>query len=152
MASTTIANRIFANCSAHFVEFDPDSGSETAVRLDPGASADFLAIGEFRRFACSVLHTVGTGGITTVTIYGATAADGTGAVAVASITPTTNDAVNDSSHLLECDVEQIREVLATATHVGVKIDLVTSTDELAVFFMRCEPMYPRTGLTVNYIS
>jgi hypothetical protein len=53
---------------------------------------------------------------------------------------------------LECTVEQIREVLSTATHVGVLVNLVTSTDEGACTFIRADPVYPRTGLTADYIS
>ncbi len=61
------------------------------------------------------------------------------------------DAVGD--HIfLECDVEQVYEVLSTATHVGVRIDLATATDECVVLFIAGDPVYPVTGLTADYIA
>jgi len=54
--------------------------------------------------------------------------------------------------VLECNVEQVHEVLATATHIGVRVNLVTSTDEGALVFGRCEPVHEYAGLTADYVS
>lgn len=151
MAATYTAEVLGSRSERRLVEFDPDSGSATDVTLNPEDSEKYLTIDQFRRFIAGVMVTVGTGGITTVKLVAATAADGTGGVDIVSKTATTADAVGDYVWV-ECDVEQVREVLSTATHIGVEIDLVTSTDECAVFFERAEPMFPRTGLTADYIS
>lgn len=151
MAATASVEVLKTRALRFMAEFDPDSGSETAVTLDPANSANYRPIEGYRRFLFGLHHSVGNGGITTARISVGTAADGTGATTVVEITPTTNDAVNDVSWV-ECDIEQIREVLATATHIGLLVDLVTSTDELVVYGEFADPAFKVSGLTANYIS
>lgn len=143
--------------STHFcrmVEFDPDSGAATAVTLNPAASATYLALnanGAPKKYLFGIMVTVGTGGITSAVVNAATAADGTGAAAVATITPTTADAVGD--HVwVEVDADQIRDALAAATHIGLVIDLVTSTDECAVVVIGMDGQHQYEDLTADYIS
>lgn len=159
MPATYSADHIFANREIRVRENDPDTGNDAYVDLaQPAAgsagtpTAPFLPIANFRRFWAIYMTTVGTGGITAFKIIAATDAAGAGAaVVVAHALGTNPDAVGDQV-ILECNVEQIREVLATATHVGVLINLVTSTDEGVVTFCRDEPQFPRSGLTADYIS
>jgi hypothetical protein len=61
------------------------------------------------------------------------------------------DAVGDYL-VLECDVEQIRDALATATHIGVTLDLVTASDEAVIYFERADPIYQYADLTADYVS
>lgn len=148
------AERSRSELFVRMVEFDPDSGSETAVTLNPAASATYLALnanGAPKRYLFGIMVTVGTGGITTATVKAATAADGTGETTVVQITPTTADAVGDHV-FVEVDVDQIRAALSTATHVGLEIDLVTSTDECVVTVIGSDGQHQYDELTANYIS
>lgn len=159
MTATTTAVHLFANREIRMRENDPDTGSDAYVDLaEPAAgsagtpTAPFISIANFRRFAAIYMTTVGTGGITAFSIMAATSAAGAGAAAVVTHALGSNpDAVGDFV-VLECSVEQIREVLATATHVGVLVNLVTSTDEGCLTFIRDEPQFPVAGLTADYIS
>lgn len=159
MVATYAAEHLFARAEVRMRENDPDTGADAYVDLaEPAAgsagtpTAPFIPIANFRRFAAIYMTSVGTGGITAFSIIAATSAAGAGAVAVVSHALGSNpDAVGDHV-VLECNVEQIREVLAAATHVGVLVNLVTSTDEGILTFIRADPFYPRAGLTADYIS
>lgn len=159
MTATYAAEHIFANREIRMRENDPDTGNDAYVDLaEPAAgaagspTAPFIPIAQFRRFWAIYMTSVGTGGITAFKIMAATDAAGTNATAVVAHALATNpDAVGDFV-TLECNVEQIREVLSNATHVGVLVNLVTSTDEGILTFCRDEPQFPHTGLTVDYIS
>lgn len=153
MAATASVEKRTSRALRRMLDFDPDSGSATLVTLDPAASAKCVAIAEFKNFLFGHMRSVGTHGTTTWSIIAATAADGTGntAVVTKTVNPLLQDAVGDTCWI-ECDVEQIHEVLPTATHVGLYITLNTSTDE-GVIYMECSgALYPRTGLTADYIS
>lgn len=132
------------------VEYDVDDALNI-VDLVPGSNDELLPIAEYRRFLAGVMHSVGTGTIALFQIIGATDADGAGATIVVAKAPTTANAVGDYVWL-ECDAAQIREVLPTATHVGVRLQLGTAGDECVVFFERAEPFYPRADLTADFIS
>lgn len=159
MVATATHEHLFAKMEIRVRENDPDTGSDAYVDLaEPAAgsagtpTAPFIPIANFRKFAAIYATTVGTGGITAFSIMAGTSAAAAGAVAVVTHGLTSNpDAVGDHV-VLECTVEQIREVLATATHVGVLVNLVTSTDEGVLTFIRAEPVFPRSGLTADYIS
>lgn len=153
MVATTAVNNLNTRSKIILTDFDPDSASATKATLDRVGSAVAFPIANFRRFRAGLFRSVGTGSVTSFKIYAATAADGTGNTAVvAHAIGSAPDAVGDTIWL-ECDAEQIREVLSTATHVGVEIALVTSTDECVVLFEMAEPFYgPTHGLTADYIS
>lgn len=152
MPATATANHLNARSEIRLCDFDPDTGSDAYVTLDAAGALAGLPIANFSHFRAAVSPTVGTGGMTAFSIGGATAADGTGYVAAVSHALGSNpDAVTDYV-TIEAGIEQIREVLPTATHVCVLINLVTSTDECKVFFERAEPLFPRSGLTSDYIS
>ena len=159
MASTTTAMHLFADAEIRMREHDPDSNGDTYVDLaEPAAgaagspTAPCLPIGNFRRFAAIYMTTVGTGGVTEFTIGAATSAAAAGWVAVATHAIGSNPNAVGDFLVLECNVEQVREVLATATHIGVLINLVTNTDEGAITFIRAEPVYKVAGLTADYVS
>lgn len=153
MAATYSAEHLTARSLRRMLDFDPDSGSAVVVDLDPASSAKTIALtAGYRRFLFGIMRSVGTGQITTARIIACTAADGTGSVTtVVTSSPTTADAVGDTVWL-ECDVEQVREVLSTAAYVGLEITLQTSTDECVVFVEAAEPTFAVAGLTSNYIS
>jgi hypothetical protein len=159
MVATYTANNLFTRSEIRMRENDPDTGNDAYVDLaEPAAgsagspTAPFIPIANYRRFAAIYMTSVGTGGITAFKIMAATDAAGSGAVAVVAHALGSNpDAVGDFV-TLEATAEQCREVLATATHVGVLVNLVTSTDEGILTFIRAEPLYPQNGLTADYIS
>lgn len=159
MTATTTASHLFANAEIRMRECDPDTGNDTYVDLaEPAAgaagspTAPFIPISHFRRFAALWMNSVGTGGITAFAIMAATSAAGAGATAVVSHAIGSNpDAVGDFL-TLECTASQAREVLPTATHIGVLINLVTPTDEGILTFIRAEPGYATAGLTSDYVS
>jgi len=157
--ATTIAQHLRALMEVRVVENDPDADTTCIVDLaQPQAggagtpTAGCLPLAHFRRFMAVYMTTVGTGGITVFDIIAATDAAGTGAVAVVSHAIGSNPNAIGDTLFLECTAEQIHETLATATHVGVHINLVTSTDEGVVTFVRADPFYPRAGLTADYVS
>ncbi len=136
------------------VEFDPDSGSATNVTLNPEDSEDYLSLsanGAPKRYLFSILRTVGSGALTTVVVKAATSAAGAGATVVKTITPTTADAVNDNV-FIEVDADQIRAALATATHIGLVIDQVTSGDECVITVIGAEGQNQYDELTADFIA
>lgn len=152
MAATYDAHHLRATSERRMVDFDPNSAGLTLVDLDPRSNAECLEIAEFRRFLAGLFRSVGTGTVVEFQVIAATDADGTGATIVKehalAVAP---DLVGDTLWL-EVDAAQIREVLPAATHVGVRVQLQTSTDECVVFFERAEPFYPRAELTADDIS
>jgi hypothetical protein len=146
-----ISSRVFIRGG---LDFDPNSGSETAVTLNPADTEDYLALdanGAPKNYLFQIRRTVGTDGITTATVYAATSAAGANNVAVAAITPTTADAVDDTVNI-EVDADQIRAALAGATHIGLEIDLETSTDECNVTVVGTNCQHEFEGLTADFIS
>lgn len=136
------------------LDFDPDTTDETAVTLNPADSETYLSLtanGSPRRYLFQIRRTVGTGGITTATVKAATAADGTGEQTVKQITPTTANAVDDVVNV-EVDMDQIRNALSTATHIGLEIALATGTDECNVTVVACDGQFQYEDLTADYIS
>jgi hypothetical protein len=136
------------------LDFDPNSGSATAVTLNPADTEDYLALsanGAPKNYLFQIRRTVGTDAITTAIVYAATSAAGANKAAVATITPTTADAVDDVVNI-EVDADQIRDALATATHIGIEIDLETSTDECSVTVVGANGQHQYEGLTADYIS
>lgn len=152
MAATYTTDKIFSNAKLVMADFDPDATAATIVDLDPATAAEGVPIENYRRFVAGLIHTVGTGSITEFAIIVGTDGDLTGAtVVVTHALGSDPNAVGDTIWL-ECDAEQCREVLATSTHIGVRIVLGTATDECIVFFGRFEPVYPTDGLTADYVS
>jgi hypothetical protein len=157
MAATTNAESLTARSLRRLCDFDPNSGSAIVATLNPAASEAGIAIANYRRFLFGIFRSVGTGAISAVTVTaGANAALTTTATTVTSTTVsattvTTADAVGDTLWF-EVTAEQIREVLATATHVGLTITLATSTDECVIYVQASESFYPVAGLTADYIS
>lgn len=124
-------------------DFDPGATTVTAV--------EWRAIAGYREFLAGLVRTVGTGA-TTFDIAVATDASGTGATqVVAHAVGSEPDAVEDQLWL-ECDVEQMREVLATATHWSPRISVAAGTDEMIAYTEEAEPQFPRSGLTADIVA
>jgi len=153
MAATKDSNSLRANSHRVMTDFDPDATGGTIVDLDKATGGEGLPIENYRRFIAGLFRSVGTGSVTEFAIVADTDDDlaTTPTVVVTHAIGSAPNAVGDTIWL-ECDAEDIKEVLAAATHVGVRINLVTATDECVVFFERADPYYPVRGLTADYIS
>lgn len=149
------ANRYLSKTERRLVDFDPDGTSETIVTLNPAASEKLLsfgALGGLRAVVAGLMHSVGTGTISTFKIFVADDAAGTvnAATVVAHALGSDPNAVGD--HVwLEASAEQLRAASATAAYVGVKITLATGTDECVVFFERVAKQ-AYDALTAGYVS
>jgi hypothetical protein len=151
MPATYTAQHLRSRAARVIVEHDVASADDPqVVALTP--TADCFAITDgYRRFLAGLFRSVGTGNIDAFEIIAATDAAGTGAtVVVEHAFATEADAVGDFVWL-ECDIEQVLEVLATATHVGVRIEQATAGDECIVYFERAEPTFAYTDLTADTI-
>ena len=147
-------NHLNATRESRMVDFDPDSADLELVDLGQpqGGGNSCLPLLPYRRFRAGVFRSVGTGDIDTFQIIAATAAAGTGATVVEThALGDAVDAVGDTIWL-ETDVENIRNALATATHVGVRVEQATSGDECIVFFERADPLITPATATADYIS
>jgi len=153
MVATKDSHSLRANAHRVMTDFDPDATGATIVDLDRATGGEGLPIENFRRFIAGLFRSVGTGSVTSFAIVADTDDDlaTTPTVVVQHAIGSAPNAVGDTIWL-ECDAEDIKEVLAGATHVGVRVNLVTATDECVVYFERADPYYPVRGLTTDYIS
>lgn len=155
MAASTEVLVLNARSNIRLVDYDIDGALNLADLGQPqGAGNKCLPLSAgYRRFRAALFHSVGTGTVTKFQIIAATAADGTGVVIVKDHAIAANpDAVGDTIHL-ECDIENIREVLPTATHVGVRVHLNTAGDEAVVFFEQADGIFTAgAALTSDYVS
>ena len=157
MVATTTVHKLQAHMAIQTVIHQPNDAA-TAQLVDlgqpQGASAKLLPIANYREFMAQVTASLLAGsGVTAFSIYAATNAAGTGSptAVVTHAVGTAPDAEGDSLNL-ECNVEQIREVLPTATHVGVWLDCNHNDDEAAVTFIRCNPFHTAGALTADYTA
>lgn len=91
-------------------------------------------------------------GILTFKIFAADDSSGTNATVVKShADPTVADAAGDQV-ILEVSAEDVREKLATATHVSVEIDCDTNTDIVSVVYVRSGHRFGSDGLTADVIA
>lgn len=158
MPATYRAEHFSSRLKIWSVELDDSGASTDPVVVDlgqpQGGGLKLIPIARLRRFAALLMKTVGTGNTDEFSIIAATNADGTGSPTVvdqiATAVAVTQNAVGDNL-FLEVDVDQIREVLPTATHVGVRVELATGTDEMVVTAI-AEYMDQAAGLSANYIA
>jgi len=153
MAATASVTHIKDNTSLVMVDFDPDATGATIVDLDKATGGEGVTIAGYRHFLAGLFRSVGTGSVTAFEIVADTDDDmaTTPTIVVSHAIGSAPNAVGDTIWL-ECDAEQIHEVLAGATHVGVRVNLVTATDECVIFFGRFNAFNPRRALTADYIS
>lgn len=153
MAATASVNKLLSQCNLVMVDFDPDGTAATVVDLDKATGGEGLTIAGYTGFIAGLFRSVGTGTVAEFAIIADTDDDmaTTPTVVVTHAIGSAPNAVGDTIWL-ECNAEQVREVLAAATHIGVRVDLATSTDECVVFFGRFNPVYAVSGLTADYIS
>lgn len=158
MVATYTAQHLGSRFKLWSVEVDDAGASTDPIIVDlgqpQGAGLKLIPIANLRRIMVKVFRSVGTGNTDACNISVATDAAGTGSlttvVQVATATAQTQNAVGDELYL-EADVEQMREVLATAAYVGVVVELATGTDECIVTVL-AEYVNATSGLTANYIS
>lgn len=149
------AHRELARCRRRLVDFDPDASSETIVTLNPSASEKclkFSALGGLHSVVAGLMHSVGTGTISTFRIFVADNAAGTtnAANVVSHALGSDPNAVGDYVWL-EASAEQLRAASSTAAYWGVKITLATSTDECAVYAEE-HARQAYESLTADYVS
>jgi hypothetical protein len=151
MAATYTAHKALAQSERRMVDYDIDDALNI-VTLNPAATEKCLSLAEFSRFVAGLFRSVGTGSVSEFQIIAATAADGTGATIITEhAIGSAPNAVGDTIWL-EATAEQALEVLPTATHIGVRVQLATAGDECVIYFERGEPRFARADLTADYIS
>ena len=148
------AQSLLARFKCRMVDWNPDGVAKVIVDLVPASSDELFPIARSKRFLFGII--VNTTGATPndleeFEVIAATDADGTGATVVkAHALGSTPDAIGDTVWL-EVDVKQIREVLATATHVGVRAEVTTTTSQCTIVTIE-ERMEEYNSLTADYVS
>jgi len=143
MATAVTSNQLLTKVALRVFKFDPDATSETEI--------SWVAMRDFANFAATFARTVGTSAVT-FAINCATDSSGTGSVAVlAHAVGSEPDAIDDQIHL-EVTHEQIREVLATATHVSAIVSVATGTDEGSIVYQRGGAKHIVDGLTADIVA
>lgn len=156
MVATTTSHELQGRMDVRQVVWQPaDAATAQLVDLGQpqGASALCLPIAQFRRFYARIITSllVGTGP-TAFSIYAATSAAGAGATAVKTHAMGSLPDAEGDTLVLETNAEEIRECLATATHVGVWLDCNNNDDETVVTLIRFDPYYPHAALDSEYVS
>jgi hypothetical protein len=156
MVATYTAEHITARMNIRTVIHNPaDAATAQLVdlALPKTGATQCLPLTGFRRFFASITTSIlGGTGPTAFSIYAATSAAGAGGVAVVThAMGSLPNAVNDCV-ILECDIAQVREVLATATHIGVWVDCNHNDDEVACTFIRFDAENEYADLTDDYVS
>tara|TARA_R110000787_G_scaffold83930_1_gene180193 strand:+ start:580 stop:1053 length:474 start_codon:yes stop_codon:yes gene_type:complete len=154
--ATSTAVKVSANRLQRTVIHQP-AAAATAQLVDlgqpQGASLKMLPIKNYRTFSAQATGSLLVGaGPTAFSIYAGTDAAGTGGVPVVTHAVGSAPDAEGDSLFLECNAEQIRESLSTATHVGVWIDCANDADEAAVVFTCEDPVYAYGGLTADYVA
>lgn len=152
------AERLFSRFKIWSVELDDPGASTDPVVVDlgqpQGGGLKLIPVARLQHFAAILFKSVGTGNTDEFSIIAATNAAGTGSptvvTQVATAVAVTQNALGDQL-VLECTAEQIREALPSATHVGVRVELATGTDEMIITAI-AQYMDERSGLTAHYIS
>ena len=155
MAEATYdAQSLLARFKFRMADWNPDGATKVIVDLDPATAGELFPIARSKRFLFGVL--VNTTGATPndlaeFEVIAGTDADGTGATVVESHgLASTPDAIGDYV-FLEVDVKQIRESLATATHVGLRAKVTTATSQCSFMTVE-ERMEEYNDLTADYVS
>ncbi len=153
MATAVTSSKIFANASLKLYDHDPGGTTPIVVSGDGGTTKNYLAMRDYRNFAVVVMNSVvgSASGPTLVEILAATDSAGTNATAVVTSGAVASVTVGDNI-VVECTDDQIKEVLAAATHVTARITCSNSGDECVVLMGRFGPRFPQSGLTANNIT
>jgi hypothetical protein len=156
MVATTTTHHFQAKNNVRQVVWQPaDAATAQIVDLGQpqGASVLMLPIAHFRNFYARIITSllVGTGP-TAFSICAATDAAGTGVQLVKTHAMGSLPDAEGDTVVLECSAEEIREVLATATHVGVWLDCNNNDDETIVTLIRADALYGYSALDAEYVS
>jgi len=156
MVATYTANHLRSRLSVRTVIWQPaDAATAQLVDLGQpqGASNLMLPIADFDSVMAVVTASLLVGnGVTAFSIYAGTSAAGANPTAVVTHAVGSAPDAEGDTLVLECNVEQIHEVLATATHVGVWIDCANNDDETAVTLIRADSRFKKSGLTADYVA
>ena len=128
----------------------------TMYDFDPGATAAadvaWVDLRDYEGIHISVMHSVGTGEISTFNILGNSASDGSGSdVELKASTPTTADAVGDTVHL-EVTAEELAALGTDLRYVSASVALGTGTDECVVTYVRYGAKHAAADKTANVIA
>ena len=154
MPATYTANKALFRSRRRMLDYDIDAALNLVdLGMPQGAGNKCLLIAPSRRFLAGLFRSVSApASVDAFQIVAATDAAGTGAtVVVQHALGSAPDAVGDTIWL-EADAEQCREVLAAATHVGVRVDLANAADECVIYFEEMEPFYVGNAPTADFIS
>lgn len=152
MPATKTSEFLFSRFNLVLVDYDIDDALNVVDLGRPqGAGNKCIPIAHLDHFGAFLFRSVGTGSVSEFQIIAATAADGTGATIVKEhAIGSAPNAVGDTIYL-EVDMEQVREVLSTATHVGIRVQLATAGDECVIGYL-ADNRFQRASLQSDYIS
>jgi hypothetical protein len=143
MATSITSSRLGSRLKQKMFWHDP-ADATVATKIS------WQAIRGFESFLFSVL-VASAHALVTVKIFAATDSSGTNATEVLShAAPTVADAAGDAVYV-ECTIEQIKEVLAGATHVSVEVDMNNAAALAAVSYL-FEGHRKHSGLTADQIA
>lgn len=153
MAATATTKKKVNEALRRLLDYDIDNALNVVDLGTPqGAGNKCIPIARWKRFLAGFFHSLGAGTVTKFQIIAATAADGTGATIVVDKDLTANPNAVGDFVFAECTVEQVREVLANATHVGVRVQLNTAGDEAVIYFEADGMDSNKADLTADFIS
>lgn len=155
MTATKTVHKLQTEGVRYLFDFDPNATSATIATIDAANTYKCIPIKNRTNFLFGIMHSYAAatpGDVSLVEVVAATAAAGTGATVVVSKSTTDKDidAIGDFLWL-ECDIEQIMEVLSTATHVGLRITLSVATDE-CVGYAEARGEFQYGGQTADYAA
>lgn len=152
MPATKTSEYLFSRFNLVLVDYDIDDALNVVDLGRPqGAGNKCISIANLDHFGAVLFRSVGTGSVAEFQIIAATAADGTGATIVKEhAIGSAPNAVGDTIYL-EVDMEQVREVLSAATHVGIRVQLATAGDECVIAYL-ADNRFQRASLQSDYIS
>jgi len=156
MTATAATEHLTANLLVRTVIHQPaDAATAQLVDLGQpqGATVRMLPIANYNRFLVEATASLLVGnGVIAFSIYAGTNAAGATPTAVRTHAVGTAPDAEGDSLFLECSVQDIHEVLPTATHVGVWLDCANNDDETAVTVICANPRFPVAGLSADYTA
>ena len=145
MASTISGAKLSANVQQKLYIHDP-ADATVATKVP----STWLSLAGVKSILAGVLVT-SAHAMVTLKVFAGTDDSGTGATeVVAHAAPTAADAAGDALYL-DCTIEQIKDVLATATHFAVEVDMNNSA-ATAVVSIVIDKDRKYSGLTADQIA
>lgn len=153
MATAVTSQKLASQLAVISYDHDPGTTAATITSPDGGTTKRYVPLTNYEYFGVAAMTSVSasSSGITKVEIVAASDSSGTGLTVVVDSGTVAADAVGDFVWV-ECTAAQVKECLATATHVGARITCSNSGDEAVVTYVRGGPRWPSADLTANVIS